>query len=78
MALSDINADGDNKLIIADLGTGSYAMKLKVFKGSPYYLIKKYSSFMYVWLIYPGADPGFGKGEGRANIEKLMLFDCVT
>ena len=33
VALSDISADGDNKLIIADLGTGTYAMKLKVFKG---------------------------------------------
>ncbi len=33
VALSDISADGDNKLIIADLGTGSYTMKLKVFKG---------------------------------------------
>ena len=33
MALSDISADGDNKLIIADLGTGTYDMKLKVYKG---------------------------------------------
>ncbi|XP_013391721.1 Bardet-Biedl syndrome 1 protein homolog [Lingula anatina] len=34
ITLSDINADGDNKLIIADLGTGSYQMKLKVYKGT--------------------------------------------
>lgn len=32
MTLSDIKADGDWKLIIADLGTGSYDMKLKVYK----------------------------------------------
>ena len=32
MTLSDIQADGDYKLIIADLGTGSYDMKLKVYK----------------------------------------------
>ena len=33
ITLSDINADNDNKLIVADLGTGSYDMKLKVYKG---------------------------------------------
>ena len=33
IALADINADGENKLIIADLGTGMYDMKLKVYKG---------------------------------------------
>ncbi|KAK2150691.1 hypothetical protein LSH36_395g02065 [Paralvinella palmiformis] len=34
ITLSDINADGENKLVIADLGTGSYDMKLKVYKGT--------------------------------------------
>ncbi|XP_025104031.1 LOW QUALITY PROTEIN: Bardet-Biedl syndrome 1 protein-like [Pomacea canaliculata] len=34
MTLSDIKADGDWKLIIADLGTGSYDMKLKVYKNT--------------------------------------------
>ncbi|XP_060079163.1 Bardet-Biedl syndrome 1 protein homolog [Ylistrum balloti] len=34
VALSDIQADGDWKLVIADLGTGSYNMKLKVYKGT--------------------------------------------
>ncbi|XP_041351022.1 Bardet-Biedl syndrome 1 protein-like isoform X2 [Gigantopelta aegis] len=34
LALSDIHADGDCKLIIADLGTGSYNMKLKVYKNT--------------------------------------------
>lgn len=34
ITMSDINADGDYKLIIADLGTGSYDMKLKVYKGT--------------------------------------------
>ncbi|KAJ9586580.1 hypothetical protein L9F63_028377, partial [Diploptera punctata] len=31
---SDINSDGDYKLIIADLGTGSTNIKLKVYKGT--------------------------------------------
>ena len=35
ITLSDIQADGDWKLIIADLGTGSFNMKLKVYKGKP-------------------------------------------
>ncbi|KAK3892623.1 hypothetical protein Pcinc_003512 [Petrolisthes cinctipes] len=30
MALADLHGDGDSKLIIADLGTGAYNMKLKV------------------------------------------------
>ena len=30
IALSDLNGDGDSKLIVADLGTGTYQMKLKV------------------------------------------------
>lgn len=34
MALADLNGDGDHKLIIADLGTGEYNMKLKVYKGT--------------------------------------------
>ncbi|XP_022090954.1 Bardet-Biedl syndrome 1 protein-like isoform X2 [Acanthaster planci] len=34
MALSDINGDGENKLVIADLGSGSSNMKLKVYKGT--------------------------------------------
>lgn len=34
IALADLHADGENKLIIADLGTGVYNMKLKVFKGT--------------------------------------------
>ena len=33
IALADLHADGENKLVIADLGTGVYNMKLKVFKG---------------------------------------------
>ena len=33
-ALADLHADGDHKLIVADLGTGSYNMKLKVYKGT--------------------------------------------
>lgn len=39
IALSDIQADGDWKLVIADLGTGSYDMKLKVYKGIQNYVI---------------------------------------
>lgn len=34
ITLSDIQADGDWKLIIADLGSGSTNMKLKVYKGT--------------------------------------------
>ncbi|KAK3862136.1 hypothetical protein Pcinc_031975 [Petrolisthes cinctipes] len=34
MALADLHGDGDSKLIIADLGTGAYNMKLKVYKGT--------------------------------------------
>ncbi|EDV24075.1 uncharacterized protein TRIADDRAFT_26650, partial [Trichoplax adhaerens] len=34
MALADLNGDGDHKLIVADLGTGVYDMKLKVWKGT--------------------------------------------
>lgn len=33
ICLSDVQADGDWKLIIADLGTGTFNMKLKVYKG---------------------------------------------
>jgi len=34
IALADLNGDGDHKLVIADLGTGQYSMKLKVLKGT--------------------------------------------
>ncbi|KAF2361456.1 Bardet-Biedl syndrome 1 N-terminal [Trinorchestia longiramus] len=34
MALADLSADGEVKLIIADLGSGSHNMKLKVYKGT--------------------------------------------
>ncbi|CAL4179432.1 unnamed protein product, partial [Meganyctiphanes norvegica] len=34
MALADLHGDGESKLIIADLGTGAYNMKLKVYKGT--------------------------------------------
>ncbi|PSN55735.1 Bardet-Biedl syndrome 1 protein [Blattella germanica] len=34
MTLADINSDGDYKLIIADLGTGTTNIKLKVYKGT--------------------------------------------
>ena len=33
MTLSDLNSDGNHKLVLADLGTGTYNMKLKVLKG---------------------------------------------
>ena len=33
MTFGDIHADGDMKLVLAHLGTGSQDMKLKVFKG---------------------------------------------
>ena len=34
ITLSDLNGDGDNRLVIADLGTGMLNMALKVFKGT--------------------------------------------
>ncbi|XP_064623947.1 Bardet-Biedl syndrome 1 protein homolog isoform X2 [Lineus longissimus] len=34
ITLADISGDGENRLIIADLGTGTYDMKLKVYKGT--------------------------------------------
>ncbi|PIK35231.1 hypothetical protein BSL78_27943, partial [Apostichopus japonicus] len=34
MTLSDITGDGENRLVIADLGTGAHNMKLKVYKGT--------------------------------------------
>lgn len=34
MCLADLHGDGDYKLIVADLGTGTYNMKLKVYKGT--------------------------------------------
>lgn len=33
MALADLNGDGDHQLIVADLGTGKYNMRLRVYKG---------------------------------------------
>lgn len=33
VSLSDLYGDGDYKLIIGDIGTGRYNMKLKLFKG---------------------------------------------
>ena len=34
MALSDLTGEGDSKLVVADLGSGSYNMKLRVYKGT--------------------------------------------
>lgn len=34
LALADLNGDGENKLVIGDLGTGSSNMKLKVYRGT--------------------------------------------
>lgn len=34
MTLADLNADGDHKLIVADLGTGAANLKLKVCEAS--------------------------------------------
>ena len=33
IALEDLANDGDHKLLVGDLGSGQYDMKLKVFKG---------------------------------------------
>ena len=34
IALSDLTGDGDTKLVVADLGSGNYNMKLRVYKGT--------------------------------------------
>ena len=34
LALSDLSGDGDYKLVVADLGTGDFNMKLRVYKGT--------------------------------------------
>lgn len=34
LSLADLHADGDHKLLVADLGNKSHEMKLKVFKGT--------------------------------------------
>ena len=34
IALSDLTGDGDSKLVVADLGSGNYNMKLRVYKGT--------------------------------------------
>ena len=34
ITLSDLTGDGDFKLVVADLGSGSYNMKLRVYKGT--------------------------------------------
>ncbi|CAG0887953.1 unnamed protein product, partial [Darwinula stevensoni] len=34
ITMADIHGDGENRLIVADLGTGTYRMKLKVYKGT--------------------------------------------
>ena len=34
LSLADLHADGDYKLLVADLGNNSHEMKLKVFKGT--------------------------------------------
>ena len=32
-ALEDLNCDGNNKLLVGDLGSGEFDMKLKVYQG---------------------------------------------
>ena len=32
--MSDLTGDGDSKLVVADLGSGNYNMKLRVYKGT--------------------------------------------
>ncbi len=32
--MSDLTGEGDSKLVVADLGSGSYNMKLRVYKGT--------------------------------------------
>lgn len=34
MVLSDVTGEGENRFVVADIGTGSFDMKLKVFVGN--------------------------------------------
>ena len=34
LVLSDLTGDGDHRLVLADLGTGDFNMKLRVYKGT--------------------------------------------
>lgn len=38
ISLADLNADSDHKLLVADLGSGTFDMKLKVFKGTSLFM----------------------------------------
>jgi hypothetical protein len=49
MTLADVNADGDYKLIISDLGTGTTNIKLKVH--SETYNTSAYLSHLSSWLF---------------------------
>ena len=49
IALEDLGRDGDHKLLIGDLGSGQYDMKLKVFKGEM--KIKLYLSLQLLFFL---------------------------
>ena len=50
IALSDLTGDGDSKLVVADLGSGNYNMKLRVYKGTQ--LVKVLSNFYLFFAIH--------------------------
>lgn len=51
MGLSDITGDGDTKLVVADLGSGNYNMKLRVYKGTQM-VNKPRMTYTYITLTF--------------------------
>ena len=51
VGLSDITGDGDTKLVVADLGSGNYNMKLRVYKGTQM-VNKPRMTYTYITLTF--------------------------
>ncbi|KAK3889867.1 hypothetical protein Pcinc_006142 [Petrolisthes cinctipes] len=85
MALADLHSDGDSKLIIADLGTGAYNMKLKVYKGtnlmSENTLIDLPTGVItfHMDTTEPRVPGQFGSAPQNSNVKKILknLCGCV-
>ena len=84
ICLSDVQADGDWKLIIADLGTGGFNMKLKVYKGKLIMADLGTGGFNMMLKVYKGklimADLGTGGFNMKLKVYKgeLIIADYVN
>ncbi|KAK3859774.1 hypothetical protein Pcinc_034134 [Petrolisthes cinctipes] len=82
MALADLHGDGDSKLIIADLGTGAYNMKLKVYKGtnlmSENTLIDLPTGVItfHMDTSEPRVPGQFGSAPQNSNVKKILKNLC--